>query len=510
MNGQKYLIYELNTRVWLNTLSRRAGKPITLANIPEQVIDHLAKLHVSAVWPMGVWTRSRGGREGALRYKHEYVSVLPDLTDEDVIGSAYAIGKYEVAAEAGGRAGMATFRSQLISRGIQLITDFVPNHVALDHAWVGGDEGLCVRGTPDLLKERPGDFFESARPDGTTVITAHGRDPNFPSWNDTAQLNMFSPVLRQAAIATLRDISVQCDGVRCDMAMLAMNETFQRTWGWLVDLPMPPLDFWPEVIAAVKQVNPGFVFIAEAYWGLEGALQAQGFDYTYDKALYDLLRDEEVAALNGHLSADIEFQNRTLRFIENHDEPRAIVGFQSGDKSRAAATVTMTLPGAVLLHDGQFEGRRVKLPVQITREMDEPVDAPLRTFYEKLMEEVRQPEYARGEFRLLPTTGKIVAYTWTWEQRVRLIIANVTSETQSGTVTLTECGSHPLTNINTNQIISPTGERLEVYLQPYTVNTYMIDMSKPAQKTFTENVKARITGTYQRVASWIKGEGANG
>ena len=65
MNGHKYLIYELNTRVWLNTLSRRAGKPITLANIPDPVIDHLAKLRVSAVWPMGVWTRSRGGRAGA-------------------------------------------------------------------------------------------------------------------------------------------------------------------------------------------------------------------------------------------------------------------------------------------------------------------------------------------------------------------------------------------------------------------------------------------------------------
>lgn len=511
MRIDKFLIYEINTRVWLNTLSRRYNKTITLANIPETVVDELAKLNVSAIWLMGVWTRSKGGREGALRYKHEYKGALPDLTDADVIGSAYAIGKYEVAEEAGGRAGMAAFRSQLQRRNMGLIVDFVPNHVALDHAWVTGDDGLCVRGTPELLAERPSDFIQSVRPDGTTVITAHGRDPNFPPWNDTAQLNAFSPVLRQAAIATLRDLALQSDGVRCDMAMLMLNEIFQRTWGWLVGDP-PLQDFWPEVIAAVRQVNPGFIFMAEAYWGLEGVLQQQGFDYTYDKHTYDLLRDEKVPELIAHLGTDIGYQQHSIRFIENHDEPRAAEAFagMGGEKHRCAATVTMTLPGAVLLHDGQFEGRRIKLPVQITREMDEPVDPALRAFYTKLLAEVRSPIYARGTWMLLPVTGNIIAYTWTLNQTVRLIIANITGETQSGAVTLVECGKHPLVNINTNQIIAPYGDRLEVYMTPYLTNIYEIDTSGPEQLTFSEKVANKITGVYQQVRGWIKGDGSRG
>lgn len=512
MNGRKYLIYEINTRVWLNTLSRRFGKPITLANVPEVVVEDLTKLRISAIWLMGVWSRSKAGREGALKYKHEYKSALPDLTDADVIGSAYAIGKYDVAAEAGGREGMAAFRAQLIKRGLKLIVDYVPNHVALDHPWVGGDADLCVRGTPELLESRPGDFFKSVRPDGTTTITAHGRDPNFPAWNDTAQLNAFSPSLRQAAIATLRDIAVQTDGVRCDMAMLMMNPVFQRTWGWLLGNETPSQEFWPEVIAAVKQVNPTFIFIAEAYWGLEWSLQAEGFDFTYDKHLYDLLRDEKVFDLQNYLGTDIGFQRRTLRFIENHDEPRAIVEFKSDQaaKAKAAAAVTLTLPGAVLLHDGQLTGRRIKLPVQITREMDEPADPTVKAYYDKLLAEVRQPEYSLGTWRQLPTTGSIIAYTWTLQDQVRLVIANITSETQGGQVTLTDCGRHPLVNVMTNQIIAPHGEHLEVYMPAYSVNTYLIDMSGPAQTTFSEKVANKITGVYQQVRNWIKGDGASG
>lgn len=507
MNDGKLIIYEINTRVWLNTLSRRFGREITLANVPETVIDELAALKISGIWLMGVWTRSRAGRDNALRYKHEYVSALVDIVDHDIIGSAYSIGKYEAADEAGGREGMAAFRAQLMRRNLKLIVDYVPNHVGLDHSWVAGDAGLCVRGTPELMKERSGDFFATLHADGQTVITAHGRDPNFPPWNDTAQVNAFNPVSRQATIALLRDIATQTDGVRCDMAMLMINSIFKRTWGWLVTDPEPEMDFWPEIVAAVRQVNPNFIFMAEAYWGLESQLQEQGFDYTYDKHLYDILRDEDTPALHQHLSGDVGYQRRTVRFVENHDEPRAVVAFESADgaKARCAATITMTLPGAVLLHDGQFEGRRIKLPVQITREMDEPVEATVRAFYTCLMNEARRPEYARGTFALLPVTGKLIAYTWTMNGKVRLIIANITQESQVGAVTLTDCGGRPLVNVDTQQKINSVGERLDVRLSAYGLNTYEIDLTAQQPQR-----SASFSDKIKQVVTWLKGDGARG
>ena len=111
------------------------------------------------------------------------------------------------------------------------------------------------------------------------------------------------------------------------MAMLLLPDVIQRTWG---DRSRPadgtaPIDvsFWPEAIRAVRGEHPGFLFMAEVYWDLEWDLQQQGFDYTYDKRLYDRLHGRDAAGVRGHLCADAEFQHRSVRFLENHDEPRA-------------------------------------------------------------------------------------------------------------------------------------------------------------------------------------------
>ena len=120
------------------------------------------------------------------------------------------------------------------------------------------------------------------------AVLANGRDPYFPAWPDVVQLNAFAEELRGAATDVLTGIAEQCDGVRCDMAMLMMNDVFARTWGGRVG-PAPQTDYWPEVIGRVRESHPGFLFLAEAYWDLEWDLQQQGFDYCYDKRLYDRL-----------------------------------------------------------------------------------------------------------------------------------------------------------------------------------------------------------------------------
>src|SRR5690606_26444562 len=124
----------------------------------------------------GVWQRSAYGRENALKYKHEYVHALPDLTDDDIIGSAYAIAAYEVDERIGGRDELASLRARLASRGLRLMLDFVPNHVAIDHHWTNEQPSFLVRGKVKDARSRPSDFFRHERARRRTVIFAHGRD----------------------------------------------------------------------------------------------------------------------------------------------------------------------------------------------------------------------------------------------------------------------------------------------------------------------------------------------
>lgn len=443
----KMLIYEINAWVWLSSLQERFHRAVDLQDVPNEVLDEIAGLNVNAVWLMGVWERSSAARQSALNYLHEYRPVLPDLTNEDVIGSAYAIGAYEVDSRLGGRAGLAALRLRLAERGLKLILDFVPNHVACDHPWIATHPERFVCGTKETLASHPGLFFDAARPtDGQPPrVVAHGRDPYFPGWIDTAQLNAYSAAYREAAVETLLDLAGQCDGVRCDMAMLMTNSVFRKTWSEFLDDNVPETEFWPAVIAPVKAQHPDFTFIAEVYWGMEYDLLQQGFDYTYDKVFYDRVLSANAPSVREHLQAPTGFHHRQVRFIENHDEPR-VVSAVGVERSRAAAVLLCTLPNSVLLHDGQLAGRRIKLPVQIKRQPSEPVHYPLKTFYHRLLSEVRSDIYHQGEWTLLEvepahnapdgihTHAHLIACLWHLGEELRLIVVNLTGVWSHGLV----------------------------------------------------------------------------
>jgi hypothetical protein len=278
------LLYEINTWPWLEAVSRNEGRTVDLGSVPERCWDDIADLGFDGVWLMGVWQRSPAGVAIALsnlRLRDSFTAALPDWQPSDVVGSPYCIRGYVVDDHFGGREGLATARQELAARGLGLILDFVPNHVAPDHPWTTTKPEVFVSGTTADLERDPTSFVEI---DGR--VLANGRDPYFPAWPDVVQLNAFAPALRAAVIDTLNDVAEQCDGVRCDMAMLVMNEVFARTWSDRVG-PSPSTDYWPTVIPAVREAHPGFLFLAEAYWDLEWALQQQGFNYCYDKRLYD-------------------------------------------------------------------------------------------------------------------------------------------------------------------------------------------------------------------------------
>jgi hypothetical protein len=259
-------IYELNTAAWLHDLSKRAGQPITLGDVPEDEWSRVIVPGVDAIWLLGVWDRSPEAARLALdspSHIADFEATLADFDLADVIGSAYSIRNYEVDSRFGGRAGLLAARQTLAARGIRLILDFVPNHVAPDHPWLATHADYFVRGDANDLARAPVEFLEV----GDAVI-ARGRDPYFPPWPDVAQLNVFAPGLRQAAIDTLVDIGHLADGVRCDMAMLLLNDVFRRIWGDRPG-PVPATEYWADVISAVRAVHPEMLFAAEAYWDLE-------------------------------------------------------------------------------------------------------------------------------------------------------------------------------------------------------------------------------------------------
>ena len=227
---------------------------------------------------------------------------------------------------------------------------------------------------------------------GQSRFLAHGKDGNFPPWPDTLQLNYANPALQAAMLAELTRIAKQCDGLRCDVAMLILPDVFQKTWG----LGMQP--FWPYAIDACRQVKPDFLFLAEVYWGLEGVLLSQGIDYTYDKTLLDDLAARRVDDVCRHLSAPFDYQRRMARFLENHDEARAAAIFPP-DVHRAAAVITYLSPGMGFFHCGQLEGARIRPSVHLRRRAVEPPDPDLAAFYTRLSK-VRRAA-ASQEWRLL-------------------------------------------------------------------------------------------------------------
>ena len=374
-------LYEINTATYLRKLSARYGRTITLASIPDEEIARIADLGFDAIWLMGIWRRSHAAVELALANQpliDEARALLPDFTIDDIVGSAYSIQSYEINEQLGNEAELAQLRQKLSAHGLGLILDFVPNHTGFDHDWVTTRPDNYIMGDQEQLSNHPDQY----RQRGDHII-ANGRDPKLGSWSDVAQLNAFSPSYRESSVETLNHIASLCDGVRCDMAMLLTNEIFAGTWGASAG-PAPEIEYWSEVISAVRNVNPDFLFIAECYWKTNALLLGQGFDYCYDKDLYDLLVKGSAVEIVDHLVKTNGIAAHQVYFIENHDEPRAATTFTI-EKQKAAAYIVNSLPGLHLVYDGQTTGYTAKIPVHLGREPDLPVNHNLADYYDRLL-----------------------------------------------------------------------------------------------------------------------------
>ena len=422
---------ELNAFFFVSRMSEKYGRPLTLMTIPSEEWKCFSEQGFHYLWLMGVWKHSPGSRAHAAKEPNlcrAYDLILPDWKNEDVTGSPYAIYEYDLDPYLGTLADLAKLKQKLNGFGIRLILDFVPNHLAFDHPWTVKHPEVFVSCRPETLRAHPDWSFITAN--GKKI--AHGRDPYFAPWIDTAQINFWSSKAREAWRDELLKIAKVADGVRCDMAMLALNDVFQKVWGEHIQEARPVEEFWAEVIPQVKKASPGFIFIGEVYWDMDWPLQQLGFDFTYDKRLFDRLFFDSPISVRDHLRAEPVYRDKCLHFIENHDEERATVNFGK-NKSMAAAVVMATVPGLRFFNDGQLEGRRIRTPIHLRREPREPADPGVKDFYRRLLHFIKDPVTHGGEWMLLEiqppwekneTHQAFLVWLWGQGQDWKMIVVN--------------------------------------------------------------------------------------
>jgi len=476
-------ILEVNTRSWLKRLEAKHGRAFNLADVPEEFLDDAKAMGFDAVWLMGVWKQSPAGREIAQNLDeitNAVRNVVPDFDVRDITASPYAVYDYEVDEELGGNEALQKLRERMHAKGMILLLDFVGNHTAIDSPTVASDPDLYINtGTTEPHAHKDW-FFKNKN----GVYIAHGRDPYFAPWTDSAQLNYFNPKTREFMISNLRRVADLCDGVRCDMAMLSLNKVHRDTWWEFIGGDLPKEEFWLQALAAVREKYPEFVFIAEVYWGLEWDIQEMGFDYTYDKVLYDRLRFSNPENIKGHLGAEHLYQMRSIRFTSNHDEEEALKAF-GREKSLAASTIIATLPGARLFHLFQILGRPERLPIQYARDVFQE-DEAVSHYYRKLLEIASDPAFHGGQWSLKDvaplgdgSNRNILAWQWKQMNTGKVIVINYSDAPAKGRLFLKGACAGPgkLTEEFSGEHIDVTPETLS--------QGYTLDLKPYESKIFT-------------------------
>lgn len=432
-------MYELSTRPWLYSLSLKYGRNISrLVDVPMEEFAAIKQKGMDIVWLMGVWHLGNYGLNfdrtdpGTLS---SYDSILPGWTLPDVIGSPYAVTQYTANPQLGSDADIAGLRARLNAMGLKLMLDFVPNHSAVDAVQMSTNPEYYIRAPKGTQPPYDSNVY---MPSGI----AYGSDGYGP-WRDTAQYNYWNPDTRAARIKELFHVASLADAIRCDMAYLAINNLFGQTWGsqlasW--GFSRPATEFWADAISAVKSVYPNVVFLAEVYSPWQGDLQAQGFDYTYDKALYDVITSDDLDNVRGHISgSSVSYLAHSAHFVANHDEERAAAHFGGWTQANAAALIMYTIPGMRFYWMGDFEGYKAKLAVQLRRESWEPVHNATEQFYATLLPIVTADVFNKGTWTYLPVSGsnsewRLMAWRWEYNNQKRLCVINYSDTAGSGSV----------------------------------------------------------------------------
>jgi hypothetical protein len=393
---QHPLLYVANVRLWLARMANGIGGQASLSDVPDQALDSLAEDGFEWLWLQGVWqgsaTATANAEAASGEWQPDLATVGDDRTEADIAGSNVAITSYRADDALGGEAALAGLRERLALRDVKLMLDFVASHTALDHPWVHHHAEYYVSGGANELDRAPQNYRRVDTVDGPRIL-AHGREPYVAPRRDTLQLDYRHVGLHAAQIAELVSVADRCDGVHCHGAMLVLSNVFERTWG------NAALPFWPDAIAQVRSKHPDFLFVAEADVDLAVTLGEQGFDFCYDKRLYDRLRGQYACPVRDHLLAKPAFHARLVRFLETRAGLLAAEAFPSA-VHRAAAVVAYFLPGMRAFHQDQLAGLHRRVAAQPG---DQPADPAIAAFYADILIALRRPAFHLGAwFRIEP------------------------------------------------------------------------------------------------------------
>jgi glycosidase len=396
----KVVLLAKNTYVWLYQLSKKYNQEIKrLDQIPDAELDLLASYNFNALWLIGIWERSPASR------KIKQLSGNPEA-----LASAYSIYDYVIASDLGGEEAYQNLNERCLSRGIRLACDIVPNHMGIYSRWIIEHSDYFIQTdyppfpsysfTGPNLSDHP-DFqirIEDkywTRQDAAVVFQLienktgkiryiyHGNDGTNMPWNDTAQLNLLKPEVREVLIQLIFSIARKFSIIRLDAAMTLTQKHYQRLWfpapgtGGSIpsrtDFAMTtdeflkhyPKEFWREVIDRINVEKPDTLLLAEAFWLMEGYfVRTLGMHRVYNSAFMNMLKNEENEKYRDLVTNTLEFNpeilKRYVNFLSNPDEETAINQFGDGDKYFGCLVMMVTMPGLPMFAHGQIQGFREK------------------------------------------------------------------------------------------------------------------------------------------------------
>lgn len=396
-----------NVFVWMHQLSDKYKYEINrLDQIPDAELDQLAEWNFTALWLIGIWERSNASRK------------IKQLTgNPEAAASAYSLFDYVVANELGGEDAFNDLKHRAGLRGIRLASDMVPNHMGIFSKWVIEKPDYFIRSAippyhnysftgPNLSEDKRVEIrIEDkyyTREDAAVVFQRkdawtgevyyiyHGNDGTNMPWNDTAQLNLLNPEVRESLIQTIKHVARKTPIIRFDAAMTLTQKHYQRLWypepgeGGAIpsrsDYSMTkkefhkhmPVEFWREVVDRFNSEMPNTLLLAEAFWLMEGYfVRTLGMHRVYNSAFMHMMMKEENDKYRKLITNTLEFNpeilKRYVNFMSNPDEETAINQFGKGDKYFGVAVMMVTLPGLPMFGHGQIEGFSEKYGMEYKR-----------------------------------------------------------------------------------------------------------------------------------------------